>query len=306
MTAPPSPVNTSTGVLLNVASSALFALMSAYTTLLRPLDGAAIYGWRMLLTVPALTLLVLAMGRWHEIRQLAARVRRQRFFWAQRVLSATLLGAQLWLFMWAPVNGHGLDVSLGYFLLPIAMVALGRLVFKERISRMQLLAGGLALAGIVYQLAIVGTVSWPALLVCLGYPGYFWLRRATHTNTLGSLWLDMTLGLPVSVFFVLQGGYALPADAPPGLPWLILGLGIISASALGLQALSAPKLNVTLFGLLIYVEPVLLVVVAAGVLGESIAPAQWPTYLAIWMAVLVLVAEGGIALARHRPSSRLS
>jgi len=259
-----------------------------------------------LLTVPALTLLVLAMGRWHEIRQLAARVRRERFFWAQRVLSATLLGAQLWLFMWAPVNGHGLDVSLGYFLLPIAMVALGRLVFKERISRMQLLAGGLALAGIVYQLAIVGTVSWPALLVCLGYPGYLWLRRATHTNTLGSLWLDMTLGLPVSVFFVLQGGYALPADAPPGLPWLILGLGIISASALGLQALSAPKLNVTLFGLLIYVEPVLLVVVAAGVLGESIAPAQWPTYLAIWMAVLVLVAEGGIALARHHPSSRLS
>lgn len=260
----------------------------------------------MLLTVPALTLLVLAMGRWHEIRQLAARIRRERFFWAQRLLSAALLGGQLWLFMWAPVNGHGLDVSLGYFLLPIVMVALGRLAFDERISPMQLLAGGLAFAGIVYQIAIIRTVSWPALLVCLGYPGYFWLRRATHTNTLGSLWLDMTLGLPVSVFFVVQGGYALPADAPPALPWLILGLGIISASALGLQALSAPKLNLTLFGLLIYVEPVLLVIVAAGVLGESIPASQWPTYLAIWMAVLVLVAEGVATMTRQRPPPPLS
>jgi len=182
------------------------------------------------------------------------------------------------------------------------MVALGRVAFKERISRMQLLACALAASGILYQIAIARAVSWPALLVCLGYPGYFWLRRVTHTNTLGSLWLDMTLGLPVSLFFVLKTGQALAAGAPSSLPWLILGLGVISAAALGLQALSAPKLNLSLFGLLIYVEPVLLVAVAWGLLGESIPAAQWPTYLAIWAAVLVLVAEGAGAVRRARTS----
>lgn len=284
--------NSASGVLLNVGASGLFALMYAYTSLLSPLDGQAIYGWRMLLTAPVLTLFVLVTGRWHEIRRMAMRLRREKFFWAHRALSAALLGTQLWLFMWAPVNGHGLDVSLGYFLLPIAMVALGRIAFKERISRMQLLACALAAAGVAYQIAIARAVSWPALMVCLGYPGYFWLRRVTDTNTLGSLWLDMTLGLPISLFFVLKTGHLLPADAPSSLPWLILGLGVISASALGLQALSAPKLNLSLFGLLIYVEPVLLVIVAWGLLGESIPKAQWPAYLAIWGAVLVLIAEG--------------
>jgi chloramphenicol-sensitive protein RarD len=46
-----------------------------------------------------------------------------------------------------------------------------------------------------------------------------------------------------------------------------------------------------LFGLLSYVEPVLLVIVAL-LLGESLAPGQWPTYALIFAAVLVLVLDG--------------
>jgi len=44
---------------------------------------------------------------------------------------------------------------------------------------------------------------------------------------------------------------------------------------------------------------VLLVGVAL-LLGESIAPDQWLTYLPIWLAVLVLMFEGAKHLARSR------
>jgi len=293
--------NTPTGVLYNVLASALFALMYVYSTLLQPLTGEEIYGWRILLTLPCMSVLVLATGHWHEVVALARRIRTQRWFWVQRLLSAALLAVQLWLFMWAPVNGHGLDVSLGYFLLPITMVVVGRIAFAERLSRLQALACLLAAIGIACQLIVTATLSWPALLVCLGYPIYFWLRRRTDTNTLGSSWLDMALALPGSLYFILRGGELLPTGATPMLPLLIIGLGVISALALGLQALSAPRLNLTLFGLLIYVEPVLLVV-AALLLGETIPATQWPTYIAIWAAVLVLVTEGGMTLhsARRR------
>ncbi len=293
-----SNINSPSGVVLNVAASALFALMYAYVSLLQPLTGEEIYGWRILLTIPCMTVLVLATGHWPEVRTVARRIRHERHFWAQRLVSSALLGVQLWLFMWAPINGYGLDVSLGYFLLPITMVVLGRFAFGDRLSRLQSVACALAVIGIAFQFAIAKTLAWPALLVCLGYPVYFWLRRRTDTNNLGSTWLDMALALPLSLFFVLQRGQWLPADAPATLPWLILGLGALSALALASQALSAPRLNLTLFGLLIYVEPVLLVV-AALLLGESIAPAQWPTYIAIWLAVLVLVAEGWLALRRR-------
>ncbi len=294
-----SPSNTPAGVAFNVLASALFALMYAYASLLAPLTSEQVYGWRILLTLPCMTLLVLATGHWPALCALGRRLRRERGFWASRLLSAALLGVQLWLFMWAPINGHGLDVSLGYFLLPISVVLLGRLAFAERMSRLQALACALAGVGILLQLVLARTLSWPALLVCLGYPVYFWLRRRTDTNHLAATWLDMALSLPLSLFFIVQGGELLPRDAPAALPWLVLGLGALSALALGCQALSMPRLNMTLFGLLIYVEPVLLVV-AALLLGEAIEPAQWPTYAAIWLAVLVLVAEGALALVSAR------
>jgi chloramphenicol-sensitive protein RarD len=64
--------------------------------------------------------------------------------------------------------------------------------------------------------------------------------------------------------------------------------------------MSSRYLTLTLFGLLGYVEPVLLVCVAL-LLGETIAPPQWLTYISIWAAV-VMLAAGGLrhALAARR------
>ena len=58
-----------------------------------------------------------------------------------------------------------------------------------------------------------------------------------------------------------------------------------------------------LFGLLTYVEPVLLVLVAL-LLGESIAPGQWPTYALVFAAVGVLVLDGGWQFVRQRRRQR--
>ncbi|MNN82979.1 hypothetical protein D3C81_1999740 [compost metagenome] len=77
----------------------------------------------------------------------------------------------------------------------------------------------------------------------------------------------------------------------PDILWLISGLGLISALALGFQSLSAPHLNLTLFGLLVYVEPILLLAVSI-LLGETIKTDEWPTYIAIWLAVCTLIIEG--------------
>lgn len=292
--------NTALGVTLNVIASVFFALMFAYTSLLTVLGGEEIYGWRICLTLPCLTLFMWYRGYWPQVVTIFQRLFRERYFWLTRLLSAFLVGVQLWLFMWAPVNGYGLAVSLGYFMLPISMVIVGRIAFKDRMSRFQQLACIFALIGIINQLMLSQTLTWPTLAICLGYPGYFWLRRITDTNTIGGLWFDMTLSLPVSVFFILQGGQVLAELGNSShLLWLVLGLGLISALALAFQALSAPHLNLSLFGLLIYVEPVLLFLVAL-LLGETIQAAEWPTYIAIWLAVVVLMLEGFRGLRKRR------
>ncbi len=92
-----------------------------------------------------------------------------------------------------------------------------------------------------------------------------------------------------------------PAGSP-GPVCLIPVLGAISASALIAYVLASRLLPFSLFGLLSYVEPVLLVGVAL-LLGETIGPDQWLTYLPIWAAVLVLVLEGFKHLLRQRRRS---
>ena len=292
--------NSLPGVASSIGASVLFATLYYYTSLLEPLDGQQIYGWRILLTAPCLALLLLGFGRWGEVRQILARLNAEPRLWLVLPLSSALVGMQLWLFMWAPINGHGLDVSLGYFLLPLTLVLTGRLVFGEAISRLQRLACVLAAIGVGNELLLASSLSWPVLAVALGYPCYFALRRWVGTANLGGLWLDLVISLPVAATFALADtGTLQQVVASPKLALLIVGLGTLSALALALMIIAGKLLDLGLFGLLSYVEPVLLVVVAL-LLGESIAPDQWLTYGAIWLAIVVLVVEGGRALGRSR------
>ncbi|MBN0976916.1 EamA family transporter RarD [Pseudomonas hygromyciniae] len=290
----------SKGVVLSVAASVLFAVMYYFTSLLTPLSGLEIFGWRMLLTVPCMTVFMVFSGEWRQVWELLRLLAGKPRLIGGIVLSSVLLGVQLWLFMWAPLNGRSLDVSLGYFLLPLTMVLTGRLVYGEKLSRLQLIAVVFAAIGVLNELYQVGGFSWATLLVIIGYPIYFVLRKRLATDHLGGLWLDMALMLPVALWFVQSGeqGFAV-LDAHKGLYGLIPMLGLISASALVCYIIASRLLAFSLFGLLSYVEPVLLLGVAL-LLGESIGPGEWLTYIPIWLAVMVLVFEGFKHLMRQR------
>lgn len=153
----------SKGIALSVSASVLFAVMYYYTSLLKPLSGVEIFGWRMLLTVPCMTVFMLVSGEWRRVIDLLRRIGAQPKLIGGLILSAALLGVQLWLFMWAPLNGYSLDVSLGYFLLPLAMVLTGRIAYGERLSYLQKVAVFFASLGVVNELYQVG-----------GFPGRPW------------------------------------------------------------------------------------------------------------------------------------
>lgn len=110
------------GILLSATASTMFALLSVYAKLLAPLTGLDIFAWRILWTAPGALALIALRGRWPALVALVSRsVRDWRLLIALPV-SAELLGLQLWLFLWAPLHGRMLEVSLGYFLLPLTMV----------------------------------------------------------------------------------------------------------------------------------------------------------------------------------------
>ena len=288
------------GITASVLASVLFGALYYLSPFLAPLDGEQIFGWRVLLTLPFTTALVLWSGEWAQVRQLWVRVRAQPLLALGLLASAALLGVQLWLFMWAPLHGRALPVSLGYFLLPLAMVLTGRMVYREYLHPAHRVATVLAAAGVAFAVVRAGGVSWETWLVALGYTVYFVLRRRLQTDGLAGHWVDMLLMAPAALWFAVRVPSSLPLIAGhPRLYVLLSALGLVSAIALVLYMAASRLLPLGLFGLLIYVEPVLLVIVAL-LLGEAIPQDEWPTYALVFAAVLALVADGAARLLRER------
>ena len=282
------------GIALSVFSSALFAALYYYTTLLHPLDGGAIFSWRILLGLPVVALLVSRARGWSEVSQTVRRLRHELRLWLMLMLSAALIGTQLLLFVWAPLHGRALDVSLGYFLLPLVMVVVGRFLYRERLTRIQLAAVLMAGAGVAHELVRLEAFSWATAVVMLGYPPYFILRRILRMGTLSALWFDMLFMLPVALclLYVQEDGVLDQFGQYPALLGLVPLLGLISSAALISHISASRKLPMGIFGILGYVEPVLLFWVAFLLLGEPMAASAWFTYIPIWTAVLLMSSEG--------------
>ena len=144
-------------------------------------------------------------------------------------------------------------------------------------------------------------MSWETWLVSLGYPVYFALRRTLRTDHLAGHWLDMVLIAPAAAWFIVahEPSALQLVVGHPKLWALVPALGVISAVALALYMAAHRLLPLGIFGLLTYVEPVLLVMVAL-LLGENVARAQWPTYGLVFAAVAVLVLDGTMRMRRER------
>jgi chloramphenicol-sensitive protein RarD len=293
----------SLGVAYSLAAAALFAILYYYATLLRPMSGEQVFGWRVALTLPFAAAYLALSGQWNLVTDILRRLRREPLLWLTIPVSAALLGVQLWLFMWAPINGRALDTSLGYFLLPLTLVATGRLVFGETLSRTKLVACLVAAVGVANELLLAQGVSWPAFVVCLGYPVYFTLRRWQRTDNQGGMLIDMALASVVGLGFIGNAGDLAALTLEQML--LIGGLGALSAVALGLMITASQRLDLALFGLLSYVEPILLVVVSL-LLGERLEGGKWLTYGAIWLAVALVAWEGyrSVTRSRRQPQPR--
>ena len=292
------------GVALSVLASITFGVLYFYTQFLQPLDSEETFAWRMLSTLPFITLFMWWSGDLKHVAEIFRRVLQQPLLLLWLLISSFLCTTQLWLFLWGPINGRGLEVSLGYFLLPLVMVLVGCVLYKEKLSSWQMLAVALAVLGVGHEIWRIGSVAWETVYVALAYPLYFFLRRQFKTDNLGGFWWDLFLILPVAFYlgFVYSDSMALLLDYSH-LIWAVLGLGFLSALGLGSYILASRYLPFVIFGLLSYLEPVLLAF-ASMMLGERVEADEWLTYIPIWLAVLLLVIEGVLHVLKQKRQER--
>lgn len=275
------------GVLASIIASALFATIFLISGSLSGIGPNEVYGWRIVLTLLILVpVYALVPGRRAEMTALLGRIKARPGLLVYGAIASSLVGVQLWLFMYAPMNGFALATSLGYFLLPLVMVVVGRLFFAEKLSRWQQIAVALAAVGVGHQLLFAGGLAWPTLLICLGYPVYFAARRRARFESNAAFTLEILFLTPLAVYFILAGVREPGSSLVP-----VFAIGILGAVAMFLYLGAASLLSLSIFGLLSYVEPVLLLV-AAVAMGEQLFLRDAFTYAPIVLALTVLALDG--------------
>ena len=294
------------GTLSSISSSLLFSMMFLFGLFMLPLTGTQVASWRVLMMLVSLVLLVSFTKQWQHVFDYIKTLKTVKE-WIIFILPAPILGGQVWLFMWAPVNGFGLDITLGYFLLPLVMILLGRFFYHEHMSTLQWVAALFAAMGIGYDIFQYGTISWVTLFVCLGYPPYYLLRRKLSVPPVTGLLFDLTLLTPVVILILyFSGGFSVAAQDMKF--WYLLPLlGAASALAMSLMMIASSKLPVSLFGALSYVEPMLLFVLSLTVLSQNLEEGgSLFMYSMITLALLVMMADSAIGYMIRRRNDNLS
>lgn len=203
------------GVALSLGASCLFVLIPPYVRVLQPLDGLQVFAQRVLWSIPVILLLMWLTRQVPLLLQALRRLRSEPRLALALPLAAALMGVQWALFVWAPLAGRMLDVSLGYFLLPLVMVLVGRLFYGERLRPLLRLAVACAAVGVAHEWWYSGAFSWVTLLAALGYPPYFMLRRWMVSVQPAHLLLEHPGLHPV--LFPAGDSYGNDAHAAPGL-----------------------------------------------------------------------------------------
>ncbi len=293
------------GTVASVSSSVLFSMMFLFGLFMLPLTGTQVASWRVLMMLLSLVILLSLTKQWQHVFDYIKTLKTAKE-WLIFILPAPILGGQIWLFMWAPVNGFGLDVTLGYFLLPLMMIVIGRFFYQEYMSALQWIAALCAALGIGYDIVQYGSVSWVTLFVCLGYPPYYLLRRTLSVPPITGLLFDLTLLTPVVLAMLyMSGGFSVAAQNMKF--WYLLPLlGSFSALAMSLTMMASNKLPVSLFGALSYIEPMLLFVFSITILSQSLDEGgSLFMYGMIMLALLVMIIDSVIGYLVRRRDNHL-
>ncbi len=117
-----------------------------------------------------------------------------------RVLACALLIAFNWgLYIYAVESKQVLQASLGYFLTPLVNVALGMLVLREVMAKLQLVALGLASIAIATQFVMLGELPWISLLLALSFGSYGLFRKQVPLDGLSGLFVETLLLFPLAL-----------------------------------------------------------------------------------------------------------
>ncbi len=222
-----------------------------------------ILGERAMWSAPWALLLVLAAGQASQVRRVFARPRLLGL-----LAPALLIGSGWAVYVWAVTHGHNLEASLGYYITPLLNMAVGVVLFRERVDGFGASAIALAAVGVAVQTVALGHPPLIALFLAGTFWAYGIIRKQADVEAQTGLLVECLLmagpGLAYVIWLNHAGGGIFGRSVTASV--LMATAGPATVAPLALFAWTARRLPFSVMGFLQFISPTMgfLVGLAAG------------------------------------------
>jgi len=224
-------------------------------------------------------------------------------------LAAILIAANWLVYVYAVVTDQVASASLGYYINPLVTVALGVVVLGERLRRMQLVAVGIAAIAVAVIGIEMGTLPWISLALAFsfGFYGLIKKRVGGTVDALTGLTVETIVLAPfalVALVWMSQAGtLTFGTRGSEGLgvhhDLLLVSAGIATVGALLLFAAGAARLPLNITGLLQYIAPTMMFMLAVWYFGEPMPAGRWIGFALVWVALVLITVDSWRAWSRR-------
>lgn len=283
------------GLLAGAAAYGLWGLFPLYWMLLDDAGALEILAVRIVASLVVMAALTVALGRTQHFRRIVT-TRRTHVILA---LAGLVISLNWFTFIWGVTNGRVLETSLGYFVTPLVSVALGVVVLRERLRRLQWAALALATLAVVVLTIDYGRLPWVTLALATSFGTYGLLKKQANVGAIESLTFETLVAAPAAIgvltWLALTGVAAFP-DAGVGQAVLLASTGLVTAVPLICFGAAATRISLTTMGFLQYLAPTLHFVLGVTVFAEALPLSRAIGFALVWTALVLFTLEAW----RHR------
>jgi len=288
-----------TGVLYGAGAYIWWGLCPGFFLLLLPAGPLEVVAHRIVWSTVFLMLVLAFARRLGDLRRLSLRT------WLQLLAASALISINWGTYIFAVTSGHVVDAALGYFINPLVSVALGVIIFRERINRWQAVSLALAVIAVAVLTVEVGEPPYIAVVLAVSFGVYGLVKKVVQADPRVSVAVETLLALPVAggyviVLEVLGRGHFIAES--PWHPVLMVLSGVVTAVPLLLFAAAAQRLTMVMMGLLFYLNPALQMLWGVFIGHEPMPVGRWIGFALIWTALAVMT----IGTLRNRRSDAVA
>ena len=278
------------GFLFGVTAYVLWGAFPLYWPLLEPAGAIEILAHRIVWSGLTLGLLVLVLRRRAQFLAILHDARALKLL----LVAAATISVNWATYIWAVNNNHVVEASLGYFINPLVSVAMGVLILKESLRRLQWLAIAIALIAVVVLTLDYGKPPWVALVLACSFGTYGLAKKLAGVGAVESLGFETLAIAPFAAAYLgwlgVQGQSSF-LDRGPWVALLFVSTGIVTAIPLICFGAAAIRVPMVTLGLLQYLAPILQFALGVFWFHESMPPARWIGFVLVWIALVLLTFE---------------